>query len=388
MRGITGKTFKLPFARTVLLFIIVFCVLFAETPFLTGAEAATLRDEFNAVAYDGSDGTADWSATPWVEMWDDTFCYWNWACVWVDASDPSDLYLAMHSYDLNDYHYIYRPANLSGATSATLSFDYVGDCASNPDGMLRVDVSDDGGANCTTLQEFVIGDAAGSKSYTLESAISLTANVRIYFWFHGAVPGNQQIHIDNVQIDYSSGETLSGRVFEDADFAGTAADYDGGTNDLALANVDVELYTSSNTYITSTATNASGNYSFTGLSDGTYKVRVRSATIGDSDTLPSGSLNATVPGTWPYPLPEMIWGNGTAMYGGQNVSVDDTATGDNAGPGDTYVTVTVSGAEVSGVDFGYSYNLIVQTVDDANAGNVRSKQGSLRQFIKIGRAHV
>jgi len=337
--------------------------------------AETVRDEFNAVAYNGSDGTVDWSATPWVEIWDDGTPMW--ANVWVDTDC-----LGIQSWNPFDKKGIYRPANLFGATSATLSFDYAG----YPDGMLKIEVSDDGGTSYTTLEEFQIGGVPGNKSYTLESAISLTANVRVSFWFRSADNAYNHVHIDNVQIDYTTGETLSGRVFEDADFAGTSADYDGGAGDLALTNVDVELYNSSNTYITSAITDAGGNYSFTGLSDGTYKVRVRSATIGDADTLPKGGLNATVPGTWPYPLPEMTWGNGTAMYGGQDATVDDTATGDNLGPGDTYVSVTVSGADVSDVNFGFAHNLIVNTNDDSNANNARSKQGSLRQFIKNANA--
>ncbi len=182
------------------------------------------------------------------------------------------------------------------------------------------------------------------------------------------------------------GATIKGTVFEDANFAGTAADYDGGTNDLALANVDVELYDNSDTYITSVTTDASGGYSFTGLADGTYKVRVRSATIGDADTTPKGGLNATVPATWPYPLAELAWANAAALYGGQNPTVDDTTTADNAGPGDTYVTITVSGSDVGSVNFGFAYNLIVNTGDDTNANNILSKQGSLRQFIKNANA--
>jgi uncharacterized repeat protein (TIGR01451 family) len=82
----------------------------------------------------------------------------------------------------------------------------------------------------------------------------------------------------------------------------------------------------------------------------------------------------------------MAWGNGAALYGGQSATVDDTATGDNAGPGDTYVSVTVSGADVGNVHFGFAYNLIVNKDDDSNAVTVRSKQGSLRQFIKNANA--
>ena len=181
------------------------------------------------------------------------------------------------------------------------------------------------------------------------------------------------------------GVTVKGTVFEDANFAGTAAEYDGGASDLALANVDVELYDAADTYITSVTTDATGGYSFTGLANGTYKVRVRSATVGDADTPPKAGLNATVPGTWPYPLAELAWANGGALYGGQDPTADDTATGDNAGPGDTYVTLTVN-SDVSGVNFGFAFNLIVNTGDDTNADTVRSKQGSLRQFIKNANA--
>ena len=185
----------------------------------------------------------------------------------------------------------------------------------------------------------------------------------------------------------SLGVTVKGTVFEDANFAGTASDYDGGTNDLALPSVDVELYDNSDTYITSVTTDASGGYSFTGIADGTYKVRVRSATVGDADTPPKGGFNACVAAaTCAEPLPEMTWANGAALYGGQNSTVDDTTTADDGGPGDTFVAVTVSGSDVGSVNFGFAYNLIVNTGDDTNADNVRSKQGSLRQFIKNANA--
>jgi hypothetical protein len=181
---------------------------------------------------------------------------------------------------------------------------------------------------------------------------------------------------------------ISGTVFEDSDFAGTASNYDGGIGDAALGNADVELYDAGSVYIASTNTAIDGTFTFSGVSDGTYHVRVRSATIGDADTPPAGGLHPTVPATWPYPLPDMTWGNGAAHIGGQDPDVDDTATGDNVGPGDTYVTVTVSGADVSGVNFGFNFELIVNEGDDANADNMRSKQGTLRQFIKNSNAIV
>jgi hypothetical protein len=50
--------------------------------------------------------------------------------------------------------------------------------------------------------------------------------------------------------------------------------------------------------------------------------------------------------------------------------------------------VTVSGTDVTGVNFGFCYGLVVNEDDDANSDNVRSKQGSLRQFIKNANAII
>ncbi|MDH5544658.1 MAG: right-handed parallel beta-helix repeat-containing protein [Gammaproteobacteria bacterium] len=169
--------------------------------------------------------------------------------------------------------------------------------------------------------------------------------------FTGTAPDMGAIE-SSCGIVYSN---ISGRVFDDANFTGTTSAYDGGASDLNLAGVDVELYDNSNVYVSSTATAADGTYSFASLADGTYKVRVRSATINVSA------------------LPEMTWANGSALLGGQNKSVDDTSTADNAGIGDTYTTVAISGVDVTNVDFGFAYNLIVSNND--------SGQGTLRQFL-------
>ncbi len=168
------------------------------------------------------------------------------------------------------------------------------------------------------------------------------------------------------------------RVFEDANFAGTASDYDGGAGDLALANVDVELYSNANAYITSTTTDGSGNFTFTGVGNGTYKVRVRSATIGDGNTPPRGTFNAACGITDPTSgtacaVAAQTWANGAAAYGGQSPIADDTATNNDAGPGNSWTSVVVNSGDVANVNFGFAYNLIVNTND---AG-----QGSLRQFV-------
>lgn len=89
-------------------------------------------------------------------------------------------------------------------------------------------------------------------------------------------------------------------------------DNNGGTPDgISFYNLTVELYNSSNVLIATTQTNFDGQYMFTGLSNGTYTVKV---------VLPSSSY--------------------------QNVSSTDTT------PTNGSTTVTVNNANVTGVDFG------------------------------------
>ena len=74
------------------------------------------------------------------------------------------------------------------------------------------------------------------------------------------------------------GNTISGIVFDDLDYAGTPGPYQAG--DAPLPNVEVELYDATDTHVQSVSTSASGQYTFYPPGSGSYKVRVRSATIG------------------------------------------------------------------------------------------------------------
>ncbi len=339
------------------------------------------RDEFNAVAYNGSDGSVDWSGTPWVEVNDDndpTFIATQAIGIqagelWVRRASGGDTY-------------IYRELDLSAATEATFSFDYYTTNNLESNDELWVEVSGNGGGSWNRLETF-LDDSSGSRAYDITGYRAADTQVR--FYARNSLVSGEYFIFDNVEIACSPGVpaySISGRVFEDADFAGAASDWDGGVGDAPLPNVDVELYDNADSYLASVTTDGAGLYSFAGVGDGSYKVRVRSATIGDTDTPPAAGLNATVPATWPYPLAEMTWAHGAARIGGQDAALDDTATGDNAGPGDTYSTVNISGADLADVNLGFSFDLIVNSRDDTNNDTVRSAQGALRQFIKNGNA--
>ncbi|MCP3997532.1 MAG: hypothetical protein GY722_21095, partial [bacterium] len=52
------------------------------------------------------------------------------------------------------------------------------------------------------------------------------------------------------------------------------------------------------------------------------------------------------------------------------------------------VALTVSGADLTGVNLGFNFELIVTAADDGLADALRSRQGCLRQFIKNSNAIV
>ncbi|MDH5730768.1 MAG: right-handed parallel beta-helix repeat-containing protein, partial [Gammaproteobacteria bacterium] len=225
---------------------------------------------------------------------------------------------------------------------------------------------DSGGGLCAGETGTVATDPlfvnAGSNDFTLTECTSPAIDAGVDLTPMQAWTKNGALYdLGAHETSCSTGSIISGRVFEDANFNGTAATFDGAIDDIKLASVDVELYDNSNVYISSTTTDVDGLFSFGGVADGTYKLRVRSASINGGVGLAEMTGYKNAAATW------------VDLYGGQSATVSDNATGDNAGPGDTYISLTVSGSDITGLEFGFAYNLIVNVAD--------SGQGSLRQFI-------
>jgi uncharacterized repeat protein (TIGR01451 family) len=178
------------------------------------------------------------------------------------------------------------------------------------------------------------------------------------------------------------GATLGGRVFEDANYGGGAGRSLAASSGVAVLSARVELFDSGGTFVTSTLTNASGDYSFSGLAAGDYTVRVVNNTVRSTRT--GGGVCGTAC------LPVQTWR--TSAASGVAVAVPDRVGGEipqltDAGNGSTSlaalttgtttaqsITVaTLSGSNITGLDFGFNFDTIVSTRDTG--------QGSLRQFI-------
>ncbi len=173
---------------------------------------------------------------------------------------------------------------------------------------------------------------------------------------------------------------IAGTVFEDPNYGGgTGRDFSTPTT-VGRDGATVELYKSDGTYITNTITSGGGKYEFTGIAAGDYRVRVVNSTV-------TSSRPGAVAGLLPVQTFRTDATTGTVTdvtdhVGGEkpkeidapanttaNLSTLDTATQEVQ----SITTVKVGTTAVTGIDFGYNFDTIVNT---NNTG-----QGSLRQFI-------
>jgi parallel beta-helix repeat protein len=173
---------------------------------------------------------------------------------------------------------------------------------------------------------------------------------------------------------------ITGTVFEDPNYGG------GTGRNLATPTTSprdgaiVELYKSDGTYVSSTTTSGGGKYTFTGIVAGDYKVRVVNSTVTSSrpgymagllpvQTFRTDATTGTVTDVTDHVGGEKPQEVDAPANTTANLSTLDTATQEVQ----SLTTVKVGTTAVTGVDFGYNFDTIVNT---NNAG-----QGSLRQFV-------
>jgi hypothetical protein len=179
---------------------------------------------------------------------------------------------------------------------------------------------------------------------------------------------------------------ISGTVFEDSKYGGGAGRDLATATGVGLPGARVELYNSSGPFVSSTTTQSGGTYAFSGLAAGSYTVRVVNDSVSSSRSGYVTSLKAVQ--TFRTDASSGAAVAITDHVGGQNPSVVDAAAGSagatmntttgvfSAGPSGTAQSITnvaLGASDVTGVDFGFGFDVIVN-VNDAG-------QGSLRQFL-------
>ncbi|MFZ4758727.1 MAG: DUF642 domain-containing protein, partial [Burkholderiaceae bacterium] len=199
--------------------------------------------------------------------------------------------------------------------------------------------------------------------------------------FRSLDAGNAGPALDNVRI--APYVRVSGRVYEDANYGGGAG-RDRTTAigaGLGRPNATVEAYDASGVFLSSTTTDANGDYSFLVVGNTTYQVRVVNQTVSSARTGWSNTLRPVQ--TW---RAQAVGGVVTAVIdrvGGENPALQDAAA--NTGTqtlaaltagsltAQSVSSVGVATSDLTGLDFGFNFSTIVNVNDTG--------QGSLRQFV-------
>lgn len=206
---------------------------------------------------------------------------------------------------------------------------------------------------------------------------------------------------DNTTINYSHDLGLyngvlpalydiSGSIYEDINygggdgrnynFANIFAQTSGwALGDIGIDNARVELYDNTGAFVDFTLTDVDGLYTFSGILPGSYIVRVVSQSLSSNRV--SNATGQTI-----IPVQTYRHDGSSAFVnevGGADPTKVDAASNTTSANlsslntlstvGQSISSVTVNNADLTNIDFGFNYDVIVNTND--------SGQGSLRQFI-------
>ncbi|MDF3022591.1 MAG: hypothetical protein K0Q92_3894, partial [Steroidobacteraceae bacterium] len=192
--------------------------------------------------------------------------------------------------------------------------------------------------------------------------------------------------------------TFTGTVFEDANYGGGAGRSLAASAGTPLSGVRVELYrASNNNYLGTATTNGSGVYtiSSSGINAGqAVIVRVVNGTVrsaraggsGCSTCVPVQTFRTAGSGGGVVAVTNRVGGENPALSDGPSNTSSFTAIDDNGGIAQSVTTVSpaTTTSTVTGIDFGFNFDTIVNTRDAANCGATNASypcQGSLRQFV-------
>ena len=163
-----------------------------------GACNGTYLDQFEVYQFDNSDGTLDWSASPWQEVGESDGPTAGDIRIW---SDLNSVRIRTRDND-NGGEGIEREADLSGAAAATLSYDYRRDRLDDSSDYTTVEVSANGATGpWTELARYAGPD--NDSAYTTAShdiGAYIGANTRIRFKTSSSMGGLDEVWFDNVEI--------------------------------------------------------------------------------------------------------------------------------------------------------------------------------------------
>ncbi len=253
----------------------------------------TAADDFDPnTLFGGNDGDRNWKAD-WQQVGETDGANSGMVRIVTDPLCPSGACLSLaHLAGSISGLGLSRELDLSGAISATLSYDFLR--RQGGGAIVNVDVSPDGGAHWTTLASHALNVDDGVKqrnSLDLTPYLASSSKIR----FVGAASGAAatlaaDFFVDNVRIDFATGtvKTVIGRLWIDTDRNGSQ-DF----GEASLRNVTVDLFEGtcsqrSGPPARSRQTDFLGFYSFGSLTGIEYCVMV------DESALPADHGTTTI----------------------------------------------------------------------------------------------
>ncbi len=253
---------------------------FGYKPPVTCTAAGTFKDTFTSASFSNNEGSLSWSAA-WVES-DSAGSGVNNGNVTV--GNPVSGYLILNdSPDTGTQPSAARQMNLTGFASATLTMDFHIRGVETDDAAV-IEVSKDGGSTYTVLETFtgITGTYISSRTFDLSSYIA--SNTRIRFRITNNYGGDDDFFkVDMVQVGAACtppappSYAIGDRVWKDTDGDGVQESGENG-----ISGVTVQLLNSGSTVIATDTTDSAGSYGFSGITAGSYTVKVVSG------SLPSG----------------------------------------------------------------------------------------------------
>ncbi len=153
------------------------------------------RDDFSSGGYSGQSGSLNWGGD-WIEVGDNG----------APGSGTIEVAGGVVQFEGNGAAsnplggpYLHRGADLSGFTSATLSFSYYTTGKWEGNDRFSIHISTDGGASWTQLQQFSKEQGPPTQNFSRDISGYLTANTRIAF-VERADFADEIFYIDNVRI--------------------------------------------------------------------------------------------------------------------------------------------------------------------------------------------
>mgnify|MGYP001812802284 CR=1 FL=1 len=165
----------------------------------TASATTTYRDNFGAISWSGDDGTASWSGS-WTEFGESDGPAGGKVRVVSDSKCASGNCAYLNGSG-NTSAGVYRVANLDGAASATLSFNYRRVKSGGSPAIARISASSNGGSSWTTIAAYSLDTSDPSQ---LSASIGLTSwiasDTAIRFRVEASAGQGGRMYFDNVQI--------------------------------------------------------------------------------------------------------------------------------------------------------------------------------------------